>query len=76
MDGQLTVFEHESVAFSRFLHHFTLPGPLCYVAKIDSFVTCNSSFEIECYKCGPLLVRSANDASGGCLRLSAFSTFL
>mmetsp|Transcript_47681 Transcript_47681/g.91053 ORF Transcript_47681/g.91053 Transcript_47681/m.91053 type:complete len:841 (+) Transcript_47681:257-2779(+) len=50
MDGQLTVFEHESVAFSRFLHHFTLPGPLCYVAKIDSFVTCNSSFEIECYK--------------------------
>ena len=50
MDGQLTVYEHESVAFSRFLHNFLLPGPLCYAGAIDSFVTCNSSFEVECYK--------------------------
>ena len=50
MDGQLTVYEHESVAFSRFLHNFLLPGPLCYAGGMDSFITCNSSFEVECYK--------------------------
>jgi len=50
MDGQLVVYEHESFAFSRFLHNFLLPGPLCYCSKLDSFITCNSSFEIECYK--------------------------
>jgi Bardet-Biedl syndrome 9 protein len=50
MDGQLTVYEHESVAFSRFLHNFLLPGPLCYADGMDSFITCNSSFEVECYK--------------------------
>lgn len=50
MDGQLTVYEHESLAFSRFLHNFLLPGPLCYADAMDSFITCNSSFEVESYK--------------------------
>lgn len=40
MDGMVSVFEHDAHAFSRFLPNFLLPGPLCYVAKMDSFVTC------------------------------------
>jgi hypothetical protein len=51
MDGQLAVYEHESFAFSRFLHNYLLPGPIHYSAKLDAFITCNSSFEVECYKC-------------------------
>lgn len=40
----------ENFAFSRFLNNFLVPGPLCYVPKIDSFVTVNSAMEVECYK--------------------------
>lgn len=50
MDGQLSFLEQENFAFSRFLPNFLVPGPLCYVAKIDSFVTCNSAIDVECYK--------------------------
>jgi len=50
MDGQLSFMEQENFAFSRFLSNFLLPGPLAYIAKIDSFVTCNSSMDVECYK--------------------------
>ena len=51
LDGQLSFLEQENFAFARFLSSgFLLPGPLCYVAKIDSFVTCNSNMALECYK--------------------------
>ena len=50
MDGMLSFFEQESFAFGRFLPGFLLPGPLSYVPKTDSFVTCCSSRLIESYK--------------------------
>ncbi len=50
MDGVLSIFEQDHPAFSRFLPNFLLPGPLCYVPKIDSFVTCNTQMDVECYR--------------------------
>jgi len=50
MDGQLQLFEQERLAFSRFLNDFLCPGPLCYVPKLDSFVTINSNMGLQCYK--------------------------
>lgn len=50
MDGQLQFLEQERLAFSRYLNNFLTPGPLCYVAKIDSFITATSCMEIQCYK--------------------------
>jgi len=50
MDGQLSFFEQESFAFSRFLPNALVPGALTYVAKTDSFVTANAHMEVECYK--------------------------
>jgi len=67
MDGQLAVYEHESFAFSRFLHNYLLPGPIHYSAKLDAFITCNSSFEVECYKYQVLAASSETktDPDGG-----------
>ncbi|KAK3251108.1 hypothetical protein CYMTET_39543 [Cymbomonas tetramitiformis] len=64
MDGQLTVFEHETIAFSRFLHNFLLPGALCFNKKTDSFITANASFEVECYKY-QVLASSSGEKSDG-----------
>ena len=50
MDGMLSFFEQESFAFGRFLPGFLLPGPLSYVGKTDSFLTCSSSRVVESYK--------------------------
>ncbi len=51
-DGQLSLFEQERFAFARFLPAFLVPGPLCYCAQLDSFLTCNAAFEVESYRCG------------------------
>lgn len=50
MDGQLQFFEHDAFAFSRYLNNFLVPGPICYVDDLDSFLTVNASMELECYK--------------------------
>lgn len=50
MDGRVQVFEQDVHAFTRRLNNTLVPGPLCYVAKLDAFVTANSLLEIECYK--------------------------
>ncbi|EDV26341.1 uncharacterized protein TRIADDRAFT_22294 [Trichoplax adhaerens] len=50
MDGMVSFFEQESFAFGRFLPGFLLPGPLKYIPKSDSFVTCSTSRSVECYK--------------------------
>ena len=50
VDGQLSVFEGSTFAFSRFLSPFLLPGPLRYCKVSDAFYTCSSGFEIECYR--------------------------
>lgn len=50
MDGQLAFFEQRSPAFTRQLPHFVLPGPICYVSKIDSVLVFSSRLAVECYK--------------------------
>lgn len=50
MDGQLSFYERERLAFSRFLPQFLLPGPLCYFQALNYLITCSSAFEVECYK--------------------------
>eukprot|EP00698_Gefionella_okellyi_P022861 TRINITY_DN7657_c0_g1_i1.p1 TRINITY_DN7657_c0_g1~~TRINITY_DN7657_c0_g1_i1.p1 ORF type:complete len:857 (+),score=195.62 TRINITY_DN7657_c0_g1_i1:219-2789(+) len=50
MDGQLSFFEQMSSAFSRYLPNFLLPGPICYVSKIDSLLTFSSRMSVDCYK--------------------------
>lgn len=50
MDGTLSVYEQESFSFTRFLPDSLLPGPICYVAATDSFVTISSARNIESYK--------------------------
>lgn len=50
MDGQLSFYERETLAFSRFLPQFLLPGPLCYNPTLDCIITCSSAYEVECYK--------------------------
>jgi len=51
LDGVLSFFEQDSFAFSRLISpNFLLPGPICYVANIDSFVICSDSMCIEAYK--------------------------
>lgn len=60
MDGQLQVFEHQNFSFSRYLNNFLVPGPFCYVPKIDSFVTVNASMTVECYKYQVLASASEN----------------
>lgn len=50
MDGQLSFFEQTRPAFSRYLPNFILPGPLCYVPKIDALLTYSSRMSVEAYK--------------------------
>lgn len=51
LDGVLSFFEQESFAFSRMItSSFLVPGPICYVPKIDSFVICTNAMCIEEYR--------------------------
>lgn len=51
LDGVLSFFEQESFAFSRMISaSFLVPGPICYVPKIDSFVICTNAMCIEAYR--------------------------
>lgn len=51
LDGVLSFFEQDSFAFNRMLTtNFLVPGPLCYMARTDSFITCNNSMCIEAYR--------------------------
>ncbi|XP_066512648.1 protein PTHB1-like [Hoplias malabaricus] len=61
MDGMLMFFEQESYAFGRFLPGFLLPGPLCYCARTDTFITVSSTRQVECYRYGTLAVATDAD---------------
>lgn len=54
MDGTVTVFEGDARAFSCALDHFLLPGPWLYAPFMDAFLSCNSRFEVACYRRGTL----------------------
>lgn len=65
LDGVLSFFEQESFAFSRMLpSNFLVPGPLCYMPKIDSFVVCSSAMFIEAYRYQVLAAAADNVESG------------
>lgn len=50
MDGQLVFFQGKRRVFHRYLKDFLVPGPLCYIPPLDSFVTASSAFVVELYK--------------------------
>lgn len=50
MDGQLMFYEQDHFSFSRQLEKTLIPGPMIYIPKIDSFVTCASDMFIVSYK--------------------------
>jgi Bardet-Biedl syndrome 9 protein len=74
-DGQLTFFEQEALAFSRFLPNFLLPGPLAYAAASDSFITSTAGLELVAYKYSNLAAASANkeQQQGACVRGSSIA---
>nr|CAB3225188.1 protein PTHB1-like [Phallusia mammillata] len=61
MDGALSIFEHETFTFTRFLPGFLLPGPICFNPRTDSFLTVSSSMFLESYSYQVLAV--ATDSS-------------
>mmetsp|Transcript_41791 Transcript_41791/g.75863 ORF Transcript_41791/g.75863 Transcript_41791/m.75863 type:complete len:859 (-) Transcript_41791:47-2623(-) len=52
LDGVLSIFEQDSFAFNRALPTgtFLVPGPICYMAKTDSFIVCSSEMKVEAYR--------------------------
>eukprot|EP00697_Spironema_sp_BW2_P009574 gnl/Spiro4/24528_TR12162_c0_g1_i1.p1 gnl/Spiro4/24528_TR12162_c0_g1~~gnl/Spiro4/24528_TR12162_c0_g1_i1.p1 ORF type:complete len:855 (-),score=185.48 gnl/Spiro4/24528_TR12162_c0_g1_i1:75-2639(-) len=50
MDGVLSFFEQDRVSLTRSIPNFLVPGPLCYLATTDSFITFNSSLEVVCFR--------------------------
>lgn len=69
-DGQVSFFEAESAAFSRYLPNFLVPGPLAYVEASDTFITANAALELEAYKYKVLAAASPDKqqqpSQGGC----------
>ena len=49
MDGMLSFFEQDRFAFTRQLECL-LPGPMVYLPKTDSIITCSSKMCVESYK--------------------------
>ncbi|XP_076821847.1 protein PTHB1-like [Clavelina lepadiformis] len=62
LDGALSIFEHESFTFTRFLPGFLLPGPLAYNVHTDSYITASSSYFLESYSYQVLAVASDADS--------------
>ncbi len=71
-DGQLSFFEQEAFAFSRFLPNFLVPGPLAFCDASDCFITCNAAFELESYKYKVLAAASGEKAGVLLAQSSAF----
>lgn len=60
MDGQLSIFDHESHVCTRQLPAALLPGPITYVSQIDAFVTVDCTLYARAYRYGAVL--GASDA--------------
>ena len=57
LDGAISVFEQETLAFTRFLPRFLLPGPLAYTTHSDSFLTASSHYMLESYRSFPKVIK-------------------
>jgi Bardet-Biedl syndrome 9 protein len=61
LDGVLFVFEYERQSMVKSLPNTYLPGPLCYLSRLDAFLTVSSNYHLECYKYQALAVSSGVD---------------
>lgn len=50
LDGVLFVFEYERQSMVKSLPNTYLPGPICYLSRLDAFLTVSSNYHLECYK--------------------------
>jgi len=50
LDGTLSFFEQEVFSFSRYLPNFLIPGPLTFNTYTNSFLTINSSWELQSFR--------------------------
>uniref|UniRef100_A0A7S2G715 PTHB1 N-terminal domain-containing protein n=1 Tax=Octactis speculum TaxID=3111310 RepID=A0A7S2G715_9STRA len=50
MDCKIQILDLNTYSFMRRLVTCLLPGPICYVPRVDSIVTANSAGEVECYR--------------------------
>lgn len=61
LDGVLSFFEQDAFAFNRMLStNFLMPGPICYMAKTDSFIVCNNAMCVEAYRYQVLAAAAEN----------------
>lgn len=61
LDGVFSFFEQDAFAFSRVISpSFLVPGPVCYMPKIDSFVVCSNAMCVEAYRYQVLAAAAEN----------------
>ena len=63
LDGTLSFYEQEVFSFSRYLPNFLIPGPLSYNPSTNSFLTLNSSWELESFRYSSLAMAKDETAS-------------
>mmetsp|Transcript_25283 Transcript_25283/g.64255 ORF Transcript_25283/g.64255 Transcript_25283/m.64255 type:complete len:826 (-) Transcript_25283:98-2575(-) len=64
IDGTVSVFEGDALAFSRLLANSLIPGPWVHSPRADCFFTANSALEVCCYKLSSLTLAQASSESG------------
>eukprot|EP01137_Pigoraptor_chileana_P002843 Opistho-2@42251 len=61
LDGVLSFFDRESFQFACCLPGALIPGPLCYVARTDSFVTWSAARHIQSYRFSSIAASSRDE---------------
>lgn len=69
MDGKLSFFEQDHLAFTRQLDCL-LPGPMMYLPKTDSIITCSSKMCVESYKYHVIAAANRTDQQKGNSKVS------
>ena len=81
VDGALSMYEHETFMFTRFLPDSLLPGPLVYNMHSDGFLTVSSNNHLESYSYQVLAVatdsrdKEDSSTSGGGKRINVDWSF-
>ena len=61
LDGNMSFFEQESMAFNRYLPNCLLPSAMAYIPQTDSFVLATSLWSIESYRYQVLAISKSED---------------
>ncbi len=61
LDGNLSFYEQESLAFNRFLPNSLLSGAMAYAPHSDSFIVSTSSWTVESYRYQVLAIANSDD---------------